>query len=256
MQRLLRLPARWEADRKIRRELRDKFDVAQLWRARYTPWALLAAIALGLVSWLVAWWLGSVDGRTVGTAAATTLTTGALLFAVLQWRAATSERALDKLYDRLDLANDRRLEACPDPVAKAKDLYTYYVFTEIDNVEYAIQKYELGFTTPAVTARVLRRFDHTCGRNARFRELVTDLIAEASYFDGTKAAIKKILERCCAADEAGPADVTGDGRRAAGQSRTLSDAAVHAVGVRGDAGELELDESGSNLPARTPRARD
>jgi hypothetical protein len=145
-----------------------------------------------------------VDVASQGTAAI--LTVGALGFGVWQWRLATAEKSLDTLYARIDLANQRRLDAqgrLREPVERrgrelsAEEVglfFDYFVFTEIDNLEYATQKYVLGLVRPAVADRAVMLFKERC-RKDDFRDRARELVEDGTYFDLTKELVPKIADR-------------------------------------------------------------
>jgi hypothetical protein len=132
--------------------------------------------------------LQQVSGPAVATAVAAL---GAFILGLQQWRDARHEISLDKYYDRLDLTN-RRLddwsaartlvppfrqdewEATDPEETRLQYQLQMYAFLELDNLEYAIQKYKLGFMTPTVAHRSLRTFLSRCMRK-RFSLLVEEL---------------------------------------------------------------------------------
>ena len=144
-----------------------------------------------------------VDVASQGTAAI--LTVGALGFGVWQWRLATAEKSLDTLYARIDLANQRRLDAqgrLREPgERRGRELSTdemtlffdYFVFTEIDNLEYATQKYVLGLLRPAVADRAVTLFKERC-RDDDFRERAKELVKKGTYFSLTRELVPRIAD--------------------------------------------------------------
>jgi hypothetical protein len=144
-----------------------------------------------------------VEVASQGTAAI--LTVGALAFGVWQWRLATAEKSLDTLYARIDLANQRRLDAqgrLRERGERGRELsedegqlfFDYFVFTEIDNLEYATQKYVLGLLRPAVADRAVMLFKERC-RKDDFRERAKELVEEGTYFPLTRKLVPRIADR-------------------------------------------------------------
>jgi hypothetical protein len=87
-----------------------------------------------------------------------------------QWRAARHEIAFDKYYDRLDLANIKfdawRFEELKEDRNKLKDhLLSMFVFAELDNLEYILEKYKLGYVKQELAERALRTFRSRCEDN-------------------------------------------------------------------------------------------
>ncbi|MBC7456008.1 MAG: hypothetical protein H7335_20380 [Massilia sp.] len=119
-------------------------------------------------------------------------TLGAFFIAYQQWRAARFEASMDKYYDRLDVAN-RRLENL-----EGINAYSMYVFMELDNLEYVIEKYKLGYITSEQAFRELKAFYRHC-RNIKiegklFRNLALELVHDAGYQATTCLVVKKVYD--------------------------------------------------------------
>lgn len=114
---------------------------------------------------------------------------GALMLGVQQWRAARNETSLDKFYDRLEVTN-RQLDDCPavrsfagpwldeeGRTSEDPDSYyrTMYVYRELDNLEYAIAKYRIGFMSSESAGRSLRTFLARCEASEDFCRLAEAL---------------------------------------------------------------------------------
>jgi hypothetical protein len=176
--------------------------------SRYHPVVLAAAAAglAGTAALVTASAVGElkVDVASQGTAAI--LTSGALLFGVWQWRLATTERSLDTLYARIDLANQRQLDAhghsrdSGNPRSRELSenelqlFFDYFVFTEIDNLEYATQKYVLGLLRPAVADRAVTLFRQRCRRDD-FRDKAEELVEKGTYFPLTRRLVPEIAKQ-------------------------------------------------------------
>ena len=176
--------------------------------SRFHP-LVVAVAALGIAGTVTLVLLSAaghlqVDVASQGTAAI--LTVGALGFGVWQWRLATAEKSLDTLYARIDLANQRRLDAqgrLREPgERRGRELsadevglfFDYFVFTEIDNLEYATQKYVLGLLRPTVADRAVTLFEERC-RKDDFRERAEELVLEGTYFPLTREVVPRIAGR-------------------------------------------------------------
>jgi hypothetical protein len=97
----------------------------------------------------------------MGSVAVAVVALGTVGVAHQHRRAARHEASLDKLYERLALANDR-LERVSDTAR------SIYIFTELDNLEYVIEKYKLGYIIPT-TRRAPSRPSARVARTARSR---------------------------------------------------------------------------------------
>ncbi len=142
----------------------------------WTAGALLLLASLGIGA--VTAWLTETP---FPSAVAPFLTCGILLFGLWQWRAQRFEKSLDSYFKRLELANKTRLEhyakyievaiACGDirqAQRAANQYYVFYMFTEIDNLEYVSRKFALGHMPPELAERALLTFENSCKQSERF----------------------------------------------------------------------------------------
>jgi hypothetical protein len=152
---------------------------------------VILVLAVTLATWIL---LGAL-GRKGSETATAVFALGAFLIAYQQWRAARYEASMDKYYERLDVAN-RRLEAL-----KGVDSYVMYVFTELDNLEYVIEKYKLGYISSEQAFRGLKTFRAHCrniaienmdGKKELFRDLACHLVGIAGYQATTSIVVKNI----------------------------------------------------------------
>lgn len=101
----------------------------------------------------------------------------------LQWRAARHETTFDKLYDKLDIAN-RKFDAWKieqlknDPKGLADHLHTMFVFAELDNLEYVLEKYQLGYAREELAERAWRSFKSRCIDSEAFRKCALHFLGE------------------------------------------------------------------------------
>jgi hypothetical protein len=111
-----------------------------------------------------------------------------LLIGFFQWRDGRHEASLEKYYERLDLAN-QRMEAICAQRQKEQHILIFennanlaimtaertakiishglepahvWVFTEVDNLEYVLAKYQLGYASKAMVGRALDTFSGRC----------------------------------------------------------------------------------------------
>jgi hypothetical protein len=97
-------------------------------------------------------------------------------YGFVQWNAARHEVTFDKYYERIDMGNerinDRRLAQYQGNKEATVDHYfNMLVFAEIDNLEYVLGKYRLGFVNFELTNRSIRTFRAQCD-DVAFREKV------------------------------------------------------------------------------------
>jgi hypothetical protein len=190
------------ARRRARRELADlgikrsRASDAPIWSLATLLTVAAAAGALGAVT-------GSFSTDEAVALAAAVLTVAGLLVAVLQWRQGLAEKAFDALYQRIALANRMRLEAFQDAETQGDDevarkhpeLYRFFVFTEIDSLEYAARRYRFGLGLNAdIVDRAVRHFRGRCDDSATFRTAAADCVESGAYFPDTKATVASILD--------------------------------------------------------------
>lgn len=132
---------------------------------------------------------------------------GALMLGYQQWRAARNEQSLEKFYERLEVTN-QKFEAWPgarkllgnypinegaqDESEEVLFQRAMYTFRELDNLEYALAKYKLGYMSSEYALRTLRTFKHRC-ESPMFRELALKCCTnDAAYQPQTIAVVKRV----------------------------------------------------------------
>lgn len=135
---------------------------------------------------------------------------GAITFslAYLQWRAGRQEASFERYYDRLDLAN-RKFDASMTEEAKGspedlrRHLYAMFTFAELDNLEYVLEKYKLGYVRQELAERAIRAFRSRCEDNPRFcHEALVWIGAEEGqerakgYEPTTREIVRHIIRDC------------------------------------------------------------
>jgi hypothetical protein len=133
------------------------------------------------------------------------------LIAYVQWRLARYEASLEKYYDRLDVANKRLgtmldqdwahipeggaafdVYACPPRVGVS--YFDLWVFAELDNFEYVIEKYRRGYIEHAQACRGLRAFRKRCLTDPTFLRKAVEFCADPHYHDMTRAAVRRLRD--------------------------------------------------------------
>lgn len=129
----------------------------------------------------------------------------------LQWRAGRHEASFERYYDRLDLANRKfdaaRAEECKETGSKEdlkRHLYTMFVFAELDNLEYVLEKYKLGYVRQGLAERALRGFRSRCSDPRFCQEALSWLGQEegqerARGYERTTREIVRYITRDCSA---------------------------------------------------------
>lgn len=118
--------------------------------------------------------------------------------------------SFDKYYDKLDLVNKKfdswRIEILrTQPELLQDHLYTMFVFAELDNLEYVLEKYKLGYVKQEFMDRALRTIIARCeeeqiyigAKVECFRHRAKNLMKMAKgYEDTTRRIIDEICQSC------------------------------------------------------------
>jgi hypothetical protein len=203
--------------RRARRELAE-LGIKRSHMSDAPVWILVVLLAVAAVAGAIGAITETLSAEAAVALSAAVLTVAGLLVAVLQWRQGLAEKAFDALYQRIALANQMRLEAFRDSETSGEEevarrhpeLYRFFVFTEIDSLEYAARRYRFGLGLSAdIVDRAVRHFRGRCRDSATFRETAAGCVEGGAYFPDTKAAVESIL------NEAESRDAAPDESRAA-----------------------------------------
>lgn len=192
-----------------------KYGFIQDWSVRFLDWKWILVIGVAIFAAGLAanaWIVRVTDKGITGANLMTVLF--ALLAAIVgyqQWRASRQETSLDRFYDRLKLTNDRlnewvaaRMMLNGAIIAKDADeteddkqkwRRMMYVFIELDNLEYAIEKYKIGYMRPELARRALRTFRLRCA-SAEFRELAHGRVSNTKNLEYTETT-REVVRRVC-----------------------------------------------------------
>jgi hypothetical protein len=158
---------------------------------RRRPWiyvglVVVTALALGVLAHL---YLDpqKLNGMQVATAV---VALGAFILGYQQWRSARFETSIDKFYERLEASNRKLHEwTTARELIGALDnelnfQQSMYVFSEIDNLEYVIQKYKYGYMSADQALRGVKTFKARC-IHGKFRERAQSCLEMGGYNRGT-----------------------------------------------------------------------
>lgn len=204
--------------RALKRELANA-GFTRTFGARYRGRLVITAVALSVIALLT---LAQIFPQlfsapdSIHAAVTGVLGLGALYLGLQQWSAARSELSLDKFYEKL-AATNRKLDeyhgarefAGPwsDSSEGDEDLAyerKMYVYLELDNLEYAIAKYNLGYMASSDAYRSLRTFRQRCHASSEFCRLASTCVeTNEGYNWATKKAVKSSIpySDCVLGDE-------------------------------------------------------
>jgi hypothetical protein len=173
---------------------------------RSSPWFTMASAILGFLLLVALFW--SYDrGSGANTTGPTTAFLSPLVTFLLllggywQWQRARLEISMDKYYERLNIAN-QWWKSSP-PVQKIMAAFssdsedpevTMYVCLEIDNLEYVIEKYRIGYIDDEQACRALRAFQIRCLAAAEFRKIARRRIHAGDYTPRTAAVVCSVCD--------------------------------------------------------------
>jgi hypothetical protein len=211
------LPARlarfhMEDVRKQRALLSELGFNQSIFRRRFLPGAVVWVLVLAFLGGI--WWVHDKTGAPTDYATAI-IGMVAFVFGFYQWRSSRYEKSMEDFYSRLNLANQRRestqsarlvstLLGQPWESNEIVDysqhlcgyndhLWSMYVYAELDNLEYVVEKYNLGYMEPRPALRGLRTFYQRCLRKS-FRERAWHCVLYMAYNESTIKVVAKIFQ--------------------------------------------------------------
>jgi hypothetical protein len=120
---------------------------------------------------------------------------GALAVAYIEWLLSRRESSMDRFYDRLVLANNYR-RAITTPRKLGISQAKLYVFSELDNLEYVIERYRFGYMSAALALRGIRTFESRLKDIEGFSGIVRELVTlESGYSRQTKIVVGVLLNK-------------------------------------------------------------
>ncbi|HEX8234549.1 MAG TPA: hypothetical protein VF600_01190 [Abditibacteriaceae bacterium] len=164
-------------------------------------WVLFAAAQV----WLT---LYALRGESIAERAdvgATLLAADAVLLAFWQWRGQRREVAAEAYFARLDIPNQRRLAyyeqviAFGDAAGKQASIkaleqfYIFYMYAEIDNLEYALTKFADGDMRLNSAQRAVNTFISRCKQSSDFAGLARLVVTESGYSTPLQKLVEELL---------------------------------------------------------------
>jgi hypothetical protein len=193
----------WAIRSRLKEEL-EKLDIRRSHTSDAPVWILVTLLAVAAGSATIGALTHKLEPQTAVGLAAAVLTVAGLLVAVLQWRHGLSEKAFDALYERIRLANSMWLEVCkeldsdeePEFAGKPAERYRFWVFTEIDSLEYAARRYRFGLgMNTDIVGRAVRHFESRCNSELFCRTALACTGDTEAYFPETKKLVRSIVGR-------------------------------------------------------------
>lgn len=139
---------------------------------------------------------------------------GALIVGYHQWREARRELSMERYYDRLEIPNRRQdaqqdsghrtvhemMESCLPELAGEDPDALMYVYVELDNLEYVIGKYRLGYMKARQACRGLRTFQLRCW-SPQFRRIARHRVHAGDYHPRTARVVDRVCEEIAKVEE-------------------------------------------------------
>lgn len=74
--------------------------------------------------------------------------------------------------------------------------YRFFVFTEIDSLEYATIRYQYGLgMSGLIVDRAVKHFQRRCEESPEFRATAEDCATNGAYLEGTKRVVTNVVKR-------------------------------------------------------------
>lgn len=226
---------RRDADREHKQELK-RLGVSRSRRADAPVWMLAALLVVAAAAAAIGATTHRLTGQSAVALAAVGISLAGLLVALLQWRNGLAEKAFDALYQRIALANQMRLEAFGDLTDEAivarehKEPYRFFVYSEIDSLEYASRRYRFGLGLSAhIFYRAVKHF-RTRIESPTFRRVAEECARQGGYFQDTKDLVVALLQPAEAETRTDAEKSVG--RRFAGWVRRSGEAVLSATHTR------------------------
>jgi hypothetical protein len=204
----------WATRGRLKDEL-EQLDIRRSPTSDAPVWILVTLLAVAAASATIGALTHELEPQTAVGLAAAVLTVAGLLVAVLQWRAGLSEKAFDALYERIRFSNNMWLEVCNE-IADVEGLagqppqrYRFWVFTEIDSLEYAARRYRFGLgMNRDIVGRAVRHFESRCDSELFCRTALECTDGKQAYFEDTKKMVHSIVDRVRKRRTAPPVEAT------------------------------------------------
>jgi hypothetical protein len=167
---------------------------------------LAAALVLPLLVLLLPQAGAQVSDR--ASTAALLLTAAAFVVTAWQFRAQRLELASEAYFSRLNIPNERRLAFCEQILALADRVdhdaladaleqhFVFYVFAELDNLEYVARKYEHGHSDRDVALRAVEAFRARCEQSRDFGETVNAVVGASGYEPRFVQLVRALMAHC------------------------------------------------------------
>lgn len=185
-------------------EVIDKLRIYGIERKKWVFWVtgvmLYLMMLLATVVLILVWhYLSITQDVDVGIEAF--LGIGVAFAGIYQWRSAKYEMSIDRFYERLSYTNTKLFEWESSRVLLSEEWVDdkvfqreMYVYLELDNLEYIIQKYQHGFMEPHDAHRALTCFSSRCKNSRAFKALAIENVSKAGYKPETRCAICRLCQ--------------------------------------------------------------
>lgn len=171
------------------------------WFKRLSLWLLITAAVLTVLVILAIGVLDRAEGERLLSALSPVATMGLLIAGLWQWRGARQEISMDKYYERLEISNQwwkaspsvRSVMSGSTQEFEDPDM-TMYVCLEIDNLEYMIEKYRIGYVDDEQACRGLKAFQVRCLHSLEFKSIARRRVHLGDYTPRTTKVVCKVCD--------------------------------------------------------------
>lgn len=132
---------------------------------------------------------------------------GALVITYSEWMLGRRESSMDRFYERLETANEHRSNQLVHRDLKM-DETERYIFTELDNLEYVIERYRFGYMSAGLARRGLNTFNSRFGIRGFEEQVATAIERGCAYNVHTRDVVLKLIADRRAGSAAGDASIS------------------------------------------------
>ncbi len=121
---------------------------------------------------------------------------GLLLVTYVEWMLGRRESSMDKFYERLEIANEHRNQIADVGMRIGMRMSDTerYIFTELDNLEYVIERYRFGYMSPTLAIRGVRTFVSRLDIQGFEKQVVELIDPRRGYHEHTCKVARKLID--------------------------------------------------------------
>jgi hypothetical protein len=193
-------------DKQISRRIRQ-YRRRRFWQVRLQTVAVIVVLLIPV--YLIIYLIPTLTQVERANIIAPVIAAYAIVVAAWQWFGQRREASLGAYFTRLDLPNQRRLAFYEQVIALGeisttklelaralKQFYVFYIYAELDNLEYALTRYVEGHMNIRLAERAVRTFMSRCRQSADFGRLSQILVTNSGYHPSFETLVHDLSDEC------------------------------------------------------------